>query len=164
MDIAGIQTTLLDYPSPSDFAVIVFMRGCSLSCDGCHNHELKIKKNRTHTVKELADAIRLKARSNRTRKIVLSGGDPLSTDNFINTQQLIDELGIYYYVTVYTGQEQTSVSALTGFTFIKCGPYLKEFGVESIKTSDFMQLSSTNQTMYDGNWNLISDAGRIEFN
>ena len=112
MDIAGIQTTLLDYPSPSDFAVIVFMRGCSLSCDGCHNHELKIKKNRTHTVKELADAIRLKARSNRTRKIVLSGGDPLSTDNFINTQQLIELYRESYNIGISERQKLIEISKL----------------------------------------------------
>jgi len=166
MKILQIGSTLLDYPSNMDFAVIVYYAGCDLRCPGCHNPGSRIHGEPNYTVESLIKAIREKAKQNRTNKLVLSGGDPLSIQNFSRTQAVLDVLKDEFDIIIYTGQTYAEVQRkgnIKGHTYLKCGPYLEEQSVTPEKVSGYFQLASTNQTFHDSSGNCISENGRMYF-
>lgn len=164
------DTTFLDYPSPDDVAVIVYMSGCSHGCSGCQNPRLQELHEEFDT--EFSDKIinRIKdcCKRNETNKIVLSGGDPLHSCNRKLTQQICCLLGeeLNYNICIYTGFDIEAVKDMKvhGFTYIKCGKFDIRNTSKSEKTNEYIKFVNTTQNLFDKNYNQISNNGVFYFN
>lgn len=158
-----IDTTFLEYPDNESLAVILYMRGCSGNCIGCHNYELKeYKKLPDNIISNLIES----CERNKTNKIIICGGDPLFFMNLELTNKIINELHNNYDICIYTGYHVKFVknSKLEkGFKFIKCGPFIQDLYIGSDKTDDYIQFATSNQNLYDNNFNLLSKDGRYYF-
>ena len=98
-----IEETFLDYPSPDDTAVIVFLPGCSHKCLGCQNPDLQ-QLHEEYSEKESKDIIeRINNMCLRcdTNKLVLSGGDPLNPCNRKLSKLICEELGKEKDICIY---------------------------------------------------------------
>ena len=166
-----LEETFLDYPSPDDSAVILFLPGCSHNCLGCQNPKLQeLHEEWTYEEEQeiLQNLQRLCFRCD-TNKIVLSGGDPLSPCNRNLTIHICNLLGnnpVYKYdICIYTGYgiEEVKEMELSGFKFIKCGKFDAHSMRESKKTDDYIQFVNTTQNLYDSNYNQLSIDGRYYF-
>ena len=166
-----LEETFLDYPSPDDSAVILFLPGCSHNCLGCQNPKLQeLHEEWTYEEEQeiLQNLQRLCFRCD-TNKIVLSGGDPLSPCNRNLTIHICELLGknpVYKYdICVYTGYdiEEVKEMGLSGFEFIKCGKFDARSMRESKKTDEYIQFVNTTQNLYDSNYNQLSIDGRYYF-
>lgn len=178
MRITGISTTWLDYPDNRSQAVIVYFSGCSHGCKGCQNEKYQNFKNDESysiEVQELIERVREACLKNRTNKVVFSGGDPLFPRNVKDAALVIDQLKNQYSldICVYTGYNIEDVkhiyknpclSELSRPTFFKCGKYLEDLKRDSWGKSDQdMKWVSTNQNLYDENFNLVSLDGVYTF-
>ncbi len=178
MRITGIDATWLDYPDSESQAVIVYFSGCSHNCEGCQNKKYQNFENDESyqiEINELIDLVDKACRKNRTNKVVFSGGDPFFPRNVFEVALAIDQLRDHYSldICVYTGYniedvkkiyENPSLSALSKPTFFKCGKYLEGLRRESWgKTDQDMRWVSTNQNLYDENFNLVSPDGIYTF-
>ena len=165
--MVGFETTFLDYPSPDDMAVIVFLSGCTHNCPGCQN--IALQKVGTHTEEEIgqiiAHIIELCER-NDTNKVVLSGGDPLSPSNINVTKQVCYYLGETFDICIYTGYSVDEVKEMDiiGFKYIKCGKFDNKHLQKSEKTDDYIQFVNKTQNLYDSNYQQLSYEGRFNFN
>lgn len=165
--MVGFETTFLDYPSPDDMAVIVFLSGCTHNCPGCQN--ITLQKAGTHTEEEIgqiiAHIVELCER-NGTNKVVLSGGDPLSPSNINVTKQVCYYLGETFDICIYTGYSVDEVKEMdiTGFKYIKCGKFDNKHLQKSEKTDDYIQFVNKTQNLYDSNYRQLSYEGRFNFN
>ena len=166
-----LEETFLDYPSPDDSAVILFLPGCSHNCLGCQNPKLQeLHEEWTYEEEQevLQNLQRLCFRCD-TNKIVLSGGDPLSPCNRNLTIHICELLGknpVYKYdICIYTGYdiEEVKEMGLSGFEFIKCGKFDAHSMRESKKTDDYIQFVNTTQNLFDKDFNQISVDGRYYF-
>ena len=166
-----LEETFLDYPSPDDSAVILFLPGCSHNCLGCQNPKLQeLHEEWTYEEEQeiLQNLQRLCFRCD-TNKIVLSGGDPLSPCNRNLTIHICELLGknpVYKYdICIYTGYdiEEVKEMGLSGFEFIKCGKFDAHSMRESKKTDDYIQFVNTTQNLFDKDFNQISKNGRYYF-
>ena len=166
-----LEETFLDYPSPDDSAVILFLPGCSHNCLGCQNPKLQeLHEEWTYEEEQeiLQNLQRLCFRCD-TNKIVLSGGDPLSPCNRNLTIHICELLGknpVYKYdICIYTGYdiEEVKEMELSGFEFIKCGKFDAHSMRESKKTDDYIQFVNTTQNLFDKDFNQISVDGRYYF-
>lgn len=106
--VADISTTWIDYPNPTDVAVIVYFEGCPHNCKDCQNPDNQQRHTENAiSYMDLVTGIINKAKEWRTDKIVFSGGDPFyHTDikDFQAMALLISQLeNIGYRVCVYTG-------------------------------------------------------------
>lgn len=162
MYIKDIVTTWADYPSLSDLAVEVVFAGCSHGCAGCHNQQLQDYRQGTlWQPKDVADQLIQQCKSNRTNKIVLSGGDPLFEANRDAAIYLADNLlALGYEVCIYTGYEIANIKNWQAHaTWFKCGTYNKEISRDSGKIGDQFILASANQSWYDSKYVLRSHNG-----
>ena len=159
-----ITETFLEYPDNSSVAVIFYCGGCDRNCPGCHNTELQnyIKFDSEQVIGELVDYCK---RLN-TNKIVLCGGDPLYHKNLSLTGDILRTLGGRYDICIYTGANIDEVKALdiTGFKFVKCGIFEASKFVGATKTDDYIRFATTNQELYDSQFNLLSKDGTYYFN
>ncbi len=156
----------LDFPSPDNGAVSVFMTGCIHNCPGCQNPDLQKHTDNNQTNKEILDNIKLFCKRNETNKVVLSGGDSLFPLNLDLTNFLLENLKDFE-VCLYTGYDINYVKSVlkpNTFTYVKCGKFIKELYQESEKTDDYIKFASTNQKLYDSNFNLLSTNGIFNFN
>lgn len=165
--MVGFETTFLDYPSPDDMAVIVFLSGCTHNCPGCQN--ITLQKAGTHTEEEIGQIIAHIAElceRNGTNKVVLSGGDPLSPSNINVTKQVCYYLGETFDICIYTGYSVDEVKemGITGFKYIKCGKFDNKHLQKSEKTDDYIQFVNKTQNLYDSNYQQLSYEGRFNFN
>ena len=156
----------LDFPSPDNGAVSVFMTGCVHNCPECQNPDLQkyVKNNQTN--EEILNNIKLCCKRNDTDKIVLTGGDCLFPKNLKLTNFLLNNLKDYQ-TCLYTGYNIDYVKSVlkpNTFTYVKCGKFIKELYQESEKTDEYMKFASTNQELYDSNFNLLSINGIYKFN
>ena len=163
-----ISMGFVDYPSPVDHSINLFIYGCSNSCKGCSNPELLLSKlgilvsPRAAFRKILEISV-----SFRTRKVCLLGGDPLFSKNIKFTQELLLLLQSNGFdVCLYTGYSLTTVKSLkiSGFKFVKTGKFKVDLKCKYEKTNNYIQFASSNQKLYDENLNLLSDNGRYYFN
>lgn len=168
-----ISYTWIDYPDDDSLAIIIYTMGCTNNCDGCHNPEFRdpLYKDGAPFVSyiEGIDSIHLKIRKMcyllSTNKVVLSGGDPLSTYNIEETKSILSrntDLDFCIYTSM--GIENVISNNVKGFKFIKCGGFNKELIQPSEKTNDYIQFASSNQELYDNDFNLLSTSGRYYFN
>lgn len=163
-----IEETFLDYPSPDDTAVIVFLPGCSHKCLGCQNPDLQ-QLHEEYSEKESKDIIeRINNMCLRcdTNKLVLSGGDPLNPCNRKLSKLICEELGKEKDICIYTGYEIDEVKEMNinGFKIIKCGKFDCNNVRKSEKTDDELILATPNQNFYDSNYNQLSENGILKFN
>ena len=102
-----ITSTWLDYPDKEDCSLVVVMMGCDNGCPRCQNPDFKnpnCKINtKEYTVESLIDELKILAKRNRTDKVVLSGGDPLSCFNIEFTKKLLLETDLK--ICIYTGHD-----------------------------------------------------------
>lgn len=106
--VADITATWIDYPNPTDIAVIVYFEGCSHNCLDCQNPQNQIRhaENRVQ-FSDLIVSIIQAGKAWRTDKVVLSGGDPFYHTDIKDFQAMallishLENLG--YKVCVYTG-------------------------------------------------------------
>ena len=165
--MVNFDTTFLDYPSPDDIAVILFMSGCNHKCPGCQNLALQtlvsiyvqqdIDKIISHT-QELCNR-------NETNKIVLSGGDPLFIANRDLTKQICEKLGTNNDICIYTGYsiEEIKNMNITGFKYIKSGKFDCNNIQKAEKTDEYIQFVNPTQNLFDSNYNQLSINGRFNF-
>lgn len=165
--MVSFETTFLDYPSPDDMAVIVFLSGCVHNCPGCQNPALQ--KTEPHTEEEIGQIIGHIAElceRNDTNKVVLSGGDPLSPSNIEVTKQICYYLGETLDICIYTGYsiEKVKEMGITGFKYVKCGKFDRNHMQKSEKTDDYIQFINKTQNLYDSDYQQLSYEGRFNFN
>lgn len=166
MRIKSVDETFLDYPDNTSLSVIVFLPGCEFNCINCQNPELRNPESGNEfSTQEAIALIKGQAQRSRTNKIVLSGGDPLSCYNIDNTIEILDNMSKEYDFCIYTGFDIDYVKEndIKGFKFIKCGNYMEENKTTSYKDDNGIQFASTNQKLYDENYNLLSENGYYKF-
>ena len=160
----------IDYPDKDSNSIVVYFTGCAFNCIGCHNAELKgdklpedlvVKVDAYELYKKL---IKLSERLNGTRKVVFQGGDPLYIKN-IDTVRDFLKINKIFDVCIYTGCDIETVKSLNihGFKFIKCGQFVLEKYQQADKTEERMVLASTNQEIYDAEYNKLSVNGILTF-
>ncbi len=160
-NILPIQETFIDYPDNHSIALIIYFSGCKWNCKGCHSSTLQLPYQGEEYRLDMFQ--RLINRSDY-KKIVFSGGDPLYGTNvdfvreFLIRNKKVD-------VCIYTGHSIQDVKDLDikGFKYIKCNPFDINNKQESFKTDTMMQFASSNQELYDKNFNLISNNGIYYF-
>ena len=163
--------SFLDYPDNESYAVTVFFAGCNFDCSGCHNIELQDPDDLKQFTKKYDSIYDFHldlqdfCNKNNTNKVVLEGGDPLSTYNLFFVSDFLETYGKYYEVAIYTGNDVKMVKKmdLKNFKFIKCGKYDSTKKQESTKTEDFCSLSSSNQDWYNSELKKISSDGILNF-
>lgn len=160
-----ISRTFLDFPSDDGDAVIVFLHGCSHGCKGCHSPSLQ-KYVEIKSLHLLLDDIMDVANSFvKTRKIVISGGDPLFNELQMKKVEYICDIlkDKGFEICIYTGHDIEYVKErFKGrFDFIKCGRYIEEERQFSGKDDEGMTLASKNQNFYNNKFKKISKDGKL---
>ena len=161
--------TFVDFPNPEKHALLVYFMGCSHKCLNCQNPQFKDYNYRISTkilkLRPFLNEIDTLLLKNKTNKIVFSGGDPLHPNNltFVTNYLLIKQSTIG--VCIYTGYdiEYVKQNNVKGFEYIKCGKYDWFNNRFSEKTDEYIKFSSTNQKLYDSDYNLISSQGIYYF-
>ena len=164
-----INTTFSDYPDNDSLSVIVYFNGCIHNCINCQNKELQIYKNESIYNISFIKTLRKTCYENKTNKIIFSGGDPLYPIIELHDEKikyLLNFLyGLNYEICIYTGYNIDTIKEnnIFGFKYIKCGKYNYQKKQLSEKTDDYIQFASSNQKLYDSNYNLVSRDGRYNF-
>ncbi len=96
LNVSGIiHDSIVDGPG---LRTVIFFQGCKHKCPGCHNaNTWSFAPNKLMTEDEI---IKVVETNNFSRKITLSGGDPLE-QNVLGLAQKLKEKG--YDIWVYTG-------------------------------------------------------------
>ena len=166
----NFSTTFLDYPDDESLAIIVCMIGCDNMCKGCQNPELKdynySKGVSEYTEEEFVSTLKKFSLKFKTNKVVLSGGDPLSCFNINATKRILELCGTEFDFCIYTGHNINYVkdNKVSGFKYVKCGYFDISNLQKSEKTDDYIQFASSNQELYDSDYNKLSKNGRYYFN
>jgi organic radical activating enzyme len=165
-----ITTSFIDYPDADSISICVCFMGCVNGCKGCQNpefqnHNLTNEFTRDVTIEEMEELISLYCKKNKTNKVVLSGGDPLSPQNIEFTKVLLKNNNSLD-ICIYTGHniEYVKNNNVKGFKFVKCGKFDITNYRASVKTDDQMIFASPNQKLYDGKYELVSVDGVYKFN
>jgi organic radical activating enzyme len=171
VNIAEIGFSFQDYPDNKlEGALIVYMSGCSNSCFGCHNLDLKNPNyGEAFSIEKLEQRlIKESIRYNNCNRIVLMGGDPFFKKNINFTIQFIKQ--IEFNITLYTGHtflellDAEILNKIKGnFEYLKTGRYDNTKRKVPEKTKKYFQLASSNQEIYDTNFNLLTTNGRLKF-
>lgn len=172
--IYPFNLTFIDYPDNESCAVLLYMMGCDNSCIDCHNLKFKdynFKENVKNysNVNELINDLEmfLKRCDNDVEKnqLVLTGGDPLSSNNLLFTKELLNKLNNKYEVMIYTGKdvEYVKKNQINNFKFIKCGEYDNNLSQISEKNDQYLKFASRNQKLYDSRFTLLSNDGIYYF-
>lgn len=164
-----ITPSFIDYPDNDSLCLCVCVMGCDHNCTGCQNpqfkdHELSNEFIERHSVQSLYEKISILAERNKTNKIVFTGGDPLSSKNINFISEFIKFKQFDF--CIYTGHTIDYVikNNVTGFKYIKCGTFNHLDKRPPKKDDDKMIFASSNQNLYDENYNLISENGIFYFN
>jgi len=163
-----IVPSFIDYPDNESLCLCVVVMGCTHNCKGCQNPLFQNPEydngTKVVSVEELYEDLTNLCKRNRTNKIVLSGGDPLSKMNIEFTKELLSKLKDYD-VCIYTGYDLDYVKEnnVTGFKFIKTGRYIAEQSRPSEKDDTKIIFASPNQKLYNGEYQLLSNDGIYNF-
>lgn len=167
--IYPFRETFNDYPDNESLAVIVYLMGCSNECPGCQNPEFQNKGHESGTrqfnLHEFAETVQAFMKRCNTKKLVLSGGDPMYEGNIAFVKRFLETVGDKIDVCIYTGHtiDYVKANGVKGFRYIKCGKYSADAFQKGGKTDDAMVLATTNQNFYDQNYELVSWEGRLSF-
>lgn len=166
--LTPFQSSWVDYPDNESIAITVVMMGCDNGCQFCQNPEFQncqYKEGTTeYSVEELIKELEIQCKRNKTNKVVLSGGDPLSCFNIKFTKEFLNQNS--FDVCIYSGHdiEYCKKNNIKGFKFLKCGKFDYLNKRESLKTDDKMVFASPNQELYNNNFELLSQDGIYYFN
>lgn len=159
-----ISESFLDYPDNSSLSVIFYMPGCDNNCKGCQNLDLQQFEGYLE-VPILVDLLYSYCKRSKTNKLCLQGGDPLYKENLYVTKYILLKLGKLLDICIYTGKDLSQVKKLNieGFKFIKCGKFEPSKFIGSTKTDTYLQFATSNQKLYDKDFNLVSKDGIYYF-
>lgn len=116
---------------------VIFLQGCVHLCQGCHN--LCTWDPCEGTKWEITELVEDIKNNSRTKKITISGGEPLLQLNELI--ELISQLE-YFDIALYTGYELENlpVELMKSVKYLKVGPFIKN---KYITTEPF--IGSSNQ-------------------
>jgi len=160
-----ILHSFLDYPDPQKGSLLVYFSGCEHNCPQCHNSSLQNSiSNLKYSVNELFALLTTASQTFRTTQIVFTGGDPLYKHN-INFVRTFLERNNKFDICIYTGYNITYAKQnnISGFKFIKTEVFQQSHQVKPAKTDEYFQLASTNQCIYDENYQLLTKNGKLYF-
>ena len=166
MFLVNYDCTFIDYPSPNDWAIILYFSGCDHFCNSCQNKELqKYGIGNYITPDQLNILLSTLSKKFQTKKIVFSGGDPLYQNNVDDIKYFLQHYGSNYEICIYTGCDIDYVKQnnITNFKFIKCGTFDNNIKRESGNFEDKFVLASPNQNFYDANYNQLSINGILKY-
>lgn len=153
-----LSITWTDFPDKESCAVIVYFSGCKHGCSGCQNPGLqRFDSGSMLDWWEIKSMIEDECYKAKTKKVVLSGGDPYFQPREIE-YIIIGLAAEDYEVCVYTGADiKSAMERVPYATYYKCGKYdehnkEKEWG----KFPDRMVFVSKNQRLYDKDGKQIS--------
>lgn len=157
------------YPS-EDNAVLIYFLGCTHGCVDCNKENLQdsnytSKYTKTFPMKRFYTKVKEACEDNNTSKVIFSGGDPLSRVNRDFTREFLSNYKKDFDVCIYTGYDIDYVKkiGISNFEFVKCGLYEVDKKQGVCKTDEYIQLASTNQTLYNSNFELLSEDGIYNF-
>ena len=165
-----IVPSFIDYPDNESLCLCVVMMGCTHNCKGCQNPLFQNPEydngTKIVTVEELYEDLTNLCKRNRTDKIVLSGGDVLSSYNINFTKELLNMIKNMFDVCIYTGYDIDYVKEndIKGFKFIKTGTYIEAQSRPSSKDDTKIIFASPNQKLYNEEYKLLSNDGIYKFN
>lgn len=156
---------LSDYPEADSIAAALYIDGCDRKCLGCHNRALQDKlgtDDRTLILANLKEYLT----SRKLKKIILLGGDPLYAQNLSLTLLLTERLQDIDFC-IYTGGDTVEINQklplLPNIKYVKGGTYRECLAVTPGKTSNGIQLASTNQFFLNQEREIISRQGYLRF-
>lgn len=159
-----VDGTFIDFPDNESYAVIAYVMGCPHFCDGCQNPQLQryVPYDWTSLVNDIVKF----AEPSQTKKVVISGGDPLMNWHIENTKRVVKALKeLHFSICIYTGFDVDFCKKNFDcpFDFIKCGGYINKISRPFVKNDKEMILASPNQDFYDKDFNKISNNGILIF-
>lgn len=91
--IAGLEKlTLIDYPGK--IAAVIFVYGCNLRCEYCHNPELVIGELNEKNIFDNEKVLKfLKSRIGKLDAVVITGGEPLIYDGLEELMRAVKDMG-----------------------------------------------------------------------
>ena len=141
MRISGIANdSIVDGPG---VRTVIFTQGCRHACPGCHNPETWSFDGGTEY--SLPELLAYLEKNCYTKKVTLSGGDPVYQEELPELCRLLKEHG--YHVMVYTGFTWDQISHMDFLRYTDVlvdGPF-----VESLQTLDRPFIGSSNQRIID---------------
>jgi len=162
--------SLIDYPEQENHCLSIYFLGCEFSCKGCSNPILQnwdaeedIKE--FSTIKEFEEYIYVLTNKNKTTKICLMGGDPLYKKNIDYVKLFLERNKNKFDICIYTGYDIDFVKNqnIKGFKYIKCGRYMEYLQQVSYKSDLKIVFASSNQKLYNENFDLLSIDGAFNF-
>ena len=121
--------------------LVLFLQGCSLRCEGCHNPETWNKhEGKKWKVSDLAQFIISHA---KTKRLTISGGEPLEQiDAVMVLIREIRQIDPGFDIALYTGHDYCELpkSLLDELDYVKTGRYIKE-----LRTTTQQFVGSCNQ-------------------
>lgn len=168
MVLSNIAHTFGDWPDDRAVfgALTLYFAGCDFACEGCHNSQLKTKPAGAPALAPSEVLALVEARRtdfpDQVLYVVLSGGDPFSTNNAPETLELLAGLqGAAARVTAYTGLDRRSVERLAPepLDYIKCGRFDVTQRQESGHRGGAFYLASANQVLLNHRREVISQNG-----
>lgn len=164
--VNDFKGSFLDYPSKEGICLSLYFTGCQGLCPDCQNRELQDPYYGTEfEISKLINTISHEAKRLLTNKITLLGGDPLFHTNIDFVRELLETTYKKFDYCIYTGYDINFVftNNIRHFKFLKTGLYDETLSQQSMKTDDYFQLASSNQNIYDENFNLISTDGILHY-
>ena len=157
------STSWIDYPDNESLAVVIYFTGCEHNCKDCHNPELQTPI--INNIDNVIYKINQELSRQHTNKLVLSGGDCLFDINILLVKNILLGIDKSVEVCIYTGYDIECVKDqnMSGFKYVKCGKFDYKLKQSSIKNDKYITFGSTNQKLYDQNYNLISIDGVYYF-
>lgn len=132
MNIAGIDYNL------NHKALELYISGCTLHCDGCHNEELWDFTKGNPYFGHWDRVIHKKLKEHLVENVWIMGGEPLDQDTQIFYEFICDIFSFDVKLWLWTGYEDVPDHLLWTLDYIKVGEYQKDsdsyteplFGIE----------------------------------
>jgi organic radical activating enzyme len=161
-----------DYPDTNKMCVSVFFSGCDFGCESCHNMALQDPTYRDSSfvyydnIDDLVNYVLEYSSKFRTNHISIMGGDPLYKTNVDITRELSNSLlDSNFKIMIYTGYGVNQVKNMNiNFTYLKTGLYNKNKSQDSLLDDEKFVLGSTNQVIWDNEYNKLSKNGVYKWN
>ncbi len=163
--IAPFRESFLDFPCPESSCISIYFMGCEHNCAGCSNPQFQDINYRDENIIIVGVGYLLDyLKSCYIKNIALLGGDPCHPQNIDFTKELLIK-NKEFNICIYTGYsiDYIKQNNVKGFKFIKCNKYIQSLKQISEKTDDYMTFASTNQILYDSNYNPLSIDGKYKF-
>jgi organic radical activating enzyme len=131
---------------PGQIACVVFVRGCSIKCQDCHNCALQ-NKNEGGTLYTAATLAAILNAKHLPNWICFQGGEPLDQSEYVI--QVIRLLDPRFHIAIYTGynfniafKKYFALMDLPNVRMLKAGPYI------NVKRIHDKFLATSNQKLF----------------